>query len=397
MDINGSLNDQTTPGSLKTMLIRGTGMGGGIGSVLYSERAQVYDGIKREYYLYNAIGSTIALTNDAGETTSTTSYEAFGKEVASSGETENNLKFSTKERSESIGLDNFGFRYFDWELGRFLTRDPSGYPDGPNNYLYAKNDPVNKIDPLGLSTVVRKGNVHIDNKTGQPKRTMTTTKYPPWQKWGSGGNVVAKQTRPASEKEIKQFVNVSEDGKYTMKNRTDQQNAYQNEASNDLGVAHKQAAHVMKTMAAGYTMAVGGGPIAKGVVKAGTALAPIALAAKDKLQGLATKTIDVVKEQAANVMDKVNTRLFKTIAGDSYGDKAARATIEAFRGHGTDPISPGLGLEGKTAGIAAVVGARIEPTVKSANDLLNKASSAVVHAMLGEPKEPKEEDDDSRK
>jgi len=65
--IDGSINDQASPGSLKTMLIRGTGMGGAIGSVLYSERADLTPDTsnlepKREYYLYNAIGSTVALT-----------------------------------------------------------------------------------------------------------------------------------------------------------------------------------------------------------------------------------------------------------------------------------------------------------------------------------------------
>ena len=58
--------------------------------------------------------------------------------------------FSTKERDESTGLDNFGFRYYDSELGRFITRDPSGYPDGFNNQLYVNNNPINFIDPLGL-------------------------------------------------------------------------------------------------------------------------------------------------------------------------------------------------------------------------------------------------------
>jgi len=43
-----------------------------------------------------------------------------------------------------------GFRYYDPVLGRFLTRDPAGYPDGPNNYLYCNNNPINHIDPLGL-------------------------------------------------------------------------------------------------------------------------------------------------------------------------------------------------------------------------------------------------------
>ena len=45
-----------------------------------------------------------------------------------------------------------GFRYYDADLGRFITRDPSGYPDGPNPYIYCRNNPINKIDPLGLKS-----------------------------------------------------------------------------------------------------------------------------------------------------------------------------------------------------------------------------------------------------
>ena len=60
--------------------------------------------------------------------------------------------FSTKERDFSTGLDYFGWRYYDAVLGKFTTRDPSGYPDGPNNYLYVNNNPINAIDPLGLQT-----------------------------------------------------------------------------------------------------------------------------------------------------------------------------------------------------------------------------------------------------
>ena len=63
------------------------------------------------------------------------------------------MLFSTKERDFSTGLDYFGFRYYDAVLGKFTTRDPSGYPDGPNNYLYCNNNPINAIDPLGLEAL----------------------------------------------------------------------------------------------------------------------------------------------------------------------------------------------------------------------------------------------------
>ena len=108
------------------------------------------DGTGREYFLYNATGTTSALTDDDGVVTSTSCYTAWGIETATQGETENIRKFNTKERSELLGIDYFGFRYYDPGLGRFLTRDPAGYPDGPNNYLYCDNNPVNKIDALGL-------------------------------------------------------------------------------------------------------------------------------------------------------------------------------------------------------------------------------------------------------
>ena len=154
-----NIQERSATGSLTKQLIRGSGMGGGIGSVLYTDSsvdgADDEDGESesRRFFIYNAIGSTVALTNTASAVMSADCYDAFGKVVASlSGSNDDeNRKFCTKERSESIGLDNFGFRYYDYELGKFLTRDPLGYPDGPNNTLYCNNNPINKLDPLGLA------------------------------------------------------------------------------------------------------------------------------------------------------------------------------------------------------------------------------------------------------
>ena len=142
-----SVQEYDAEGSLKTFLVRAGGYAGSIGDVVYTENGSSGE---REYFLYNAIGSTSALTDDSGSVISTTNYGAWGAETGTTGSSENVRKFSTKERSASIGLDYFGFRYYDYDLGRFTTRDPSGYPDGPNNYLYCDNNPVNKIDALGL-------------------------------------------------------------------------------------------------------------------------------------------------------------------------------------------------------------------------------------------------------
>jgi len=38
-------------------------------------------------------------------------------------------------------------------LGRFMQTDPIGYGDGMNNLAYVGNDPVNRIDPTGLTFV----------------------------------------------------------------------------------------------------------------------------------------------------------------------------------------------------------------------------------------------------
>jgi uncharacterized protein RhaS with RHS repeats len=43
-----------------------------------------------------------------------------------------------------------GVRYYNPVTGRYISRDPIGYADGLNNYLYVHNNPINRIDPLGL-------------------------------------------------------------------------------------------------------------------------------------------------------------------------------------------------------------------------------------------------------
>ncbi|GHH54451.1 hypothetical protein GCM10018773_57520 [Streptomyces candidus] len=52
---------------------------------------------------------------------------------------------------DPTGLYHYGARYYDPRIGRFISPDPSGQEKNP--YLYAEDDPVNRIDPDGTSSV----------------------------------------------------------------------------------------------------------------------------------------------------------------------------------------------------------------------------------------------------
>jgi RHS repeat-associated protein len=55
---------------------------------------------------------------------------------------------------DDAGLQYMGARWYDPQLGRFLSPDPLPDPshlDGLNAYAYASNDPINRVDPEGAS------------------------------------------------------------------------------------------------------------------------------------------------------------------------------------------------------------------------------------------------------
>lgn len=54
---------------------------------------------------------------------------------------------------QESGLYYYRARHYSTKLGRFLQPDPIGYDGGINIYGYAGNDPLNLIDPAGLSAL----------------------------------------------------------------------------------------------------------------------------------------------------------------------------------------------------------------------------------------------------
>ncbi|HEY7747564.1 MAG TPA: RHS repeat-associated core domain-containing protein [Aestuariivirgaceae bacterium] len=52
-------------------------------------------------------------------------------------------------------------RYYSPKLGRFLQTDPVGMQDEVGQYVYVRNDPFNRLDPLGDDSIAIRGNIHI--------------------------------------------------------------------------------------------------------------------------------------------------------------------------------------------------------------------------------------------
>ena len=101
------------------------------------------------FYMTDALGSVIALTDENGVVKTTYSYDPFGN-VSISGEASDNPFQYTGRENDGTGLYYYRARYYSPELQRFISEDPIGLAGGINLYSYVGNNPVNKKDPLGL-------------------------------------------------------------------------------------------------------------------------------------------------------------------------------------------------------------------------------------------------------
>ncbi|MBI4487782.1 MAG: RHS repeat-associated core domain-containing protein [Deltaproteobacteria bacterium] len=88
-------------------------------------------------------------------------YDPWGKVSREEGIGDSVRRFTGKQLDPESGLYYYGGRYYDADLGRFISPDPFvGQPDDPQNlnrYSYVGNNPVNYIDPSGFKKKKKKG------------------------------------------------------------------------------------------------------------------------------------------------------------------------------------------------------------------------------------------------
>ncbi len=101
------------------------------------------------YFHTDQIGTPLEMTDREGQIVWQATYKAWGAvEKLTVNEVEQNLRFQGQYFDDETGLHYNTFRYYDPEVGRFVTQDPISLSGGMNFYSYAPS-PNNWVDPLG--------------------------------------------------------------------------------------------------------------------------------------------------------------------------------------------------------------------------------------------------------
>lgn len=148
------------------------------------------------YYHKDHLGSSTVVTDTSGNLVKRIGYTPYGTESVSTGTADVTYKFTDKEM-DNTGFYFFGARYYDPEMGRFISVDPAR--DGDNWYAYCNDNPVKFIDPTGKYTIYRSGVgrtnlVNIKNgdlKSGTLFKVKMEFSDPLWVALGIGADLFA--------------------------------------------------------------------------------------------------------------------------------------------------------------------------------------------------------------
>jgi RHS repeat-associated protein len=141
---------KTNPDGSITRYIHGLGL-------IYEETTPSGGGAATtSFYHYNWQGSTMALSDAAGNITASLSYSPYGEVTVVSGTPNTPFLFNGQfgVMTEPNGLFCMQARFYSPIFRRFLSEDPIGLSGGINVFAYTSGDPVNNIDPMGLHDVV---------------------------------------------------------------------------------------------------------------------------------------------------------------------------------------------------------------------------------------------------
>ena len=125
-----------------------------IGSAVASAAIEQARATSRVYHFHtDLVGTPLEVTDDAGELAWAGKYTAWGKvergeDAALMGRIEQPLRYPGQYADKGTGLHYNTFRFYDPDVGRYISQDPIGLSGGDNLYSYTYN-PTGNVDPLG--------------------------------------------------------------------------------------------------------------------------------------------------------------------------------------------------------------------------------------------------------
>ncbi len=127
----------------------------GGGTVRYAYGNGVDDVLAKEeatdtfYYVKDHLKIIRQVTNASGAVVLTREYDPWGNLLQAS--TTSGYAYTGREWDAETGLYFYRARYYDPQLGRFMSEDPIRFSGGVNFYAYALGNPLRYTDPFGLA------------------------------------------------------------------------------------------------------------------------------------------------------------------------------------------------------------------------------------------------------
>jgi RHS repeat-associated protein len=121
------------------------------------------------FYGYDGHGNVRFTTSATAAVGNTYTFDAFGAVIASTGTIANSYLYSGERFDSALNLYHLRARYYNMLTGRFETMDPGKEtccalrasqvgnifdPATLHKYVYAQNNPVNRVDPSGKDAIL---------------------------------------------------------------------------------------------------------------------------------------------------------------------------------------------------------------------------------------------------